>query len=245
MIVRLAKEDRSRFVILDITAARDPRLSLKAVGLHTYLMTMADGWEVRIAQLIHDRQEGRDAIQGAFRELSAAGYAELRRKTEGGKIVGSEWVIFEKPVDPSGTLESPADGFSGRRENRPPENRPAKEQSSEKNDQFSKEEQIPLFASKPDESTSSPEAKALKIYQAYPRKVDKKKGLKAISAALKKVGFDELLKAVERWAAECKTKATPDDRIPYPATWFNGERWTEHEQTNQHDNPNKPGWLNF
>lgn len=239
MIVRVAKEDRSRFVILDITAARDHRLSLKARGLHTYLMTMADAWEVRLAQLAGEFREGREAIQSAFRELRDCGYAELRRKTEGAKIVGSEWIIFEKPESPvpsptagfSGSRDAPAAGFSGSRET-----------PLYKEDQGTKKDQSTLMLISDGSKEKKPDP-AETIYADYPRKVSKPHALKAIRAALKKVGFDELLSSVKSYAATVKAAGTDTKFIPYPATWFNGERWKDNTPNTTHDN--KPGWLNF
>ncbi len=242
MIVRVAKEDRSRFVILDITAARDHRLSWAAVGVHTYLMTMADGWEVRIPQLLEFRESnGRDALRNIFKELETFGYAELRRKMEGSKIVGSEWVIFEKPCKP---YDSPEDGFSGGRDSRQPENQSPDNPSPFKEDQGTKKDQSTymLISEEPKEKKPDP---AETIYAEYPRKVSKPHALKAIRAALKKVGFDELLSSVKSYAATVKAGGTDTKFIPYPATWFTGERWKDNTPNTKHDSDSKPGWLGF
>ncbi len=83
------------------------------------------------------------------------------------------------------------------------------------------------------------------IYAEYPRKASKPHALKAIRAALKKVGFDELLSSVKSYAATVKAAGTDTKFIPYPATWFNGERWKDNTPNTTHDTDNKPGWLNF
>lgn len=63
------------------------------------------------------------------------------------------------------------------------------------------------------------------IFQAYPRKVGKKPALKAIEKALNKTSFDELLSAVQEYA---KFRSGEDPKFtPYPATWFNAERWND------------------
>ena len=63
------------------------------------------------------------------------------------------------------------------------------------------------------------------LYEAYPRHVAKARAFKAIRAALRKVGFEDLLSAVREYAAA----VSRDDArfIPHPATWFNAERWTD------------------
>lgn len=87
-------------------------------------------------------------------------------------------------------------------------------------------------------SVESNPDKAETIYEAYPRKKSRPQAIKAIRAAVKKVGFDFLLKAVEAYAAQVKALNTDLDFVPYPATWFNGERWNDQPNTkNQID-----GW---
>lgn len=63
------------------------------------------------------------------------------------------------------------------------------------------------------------------IYAAYPRKVGRPAALKAICRALEKIPFDDLLKAVEAYAADQAGKDA--QYIPHPTTWFNQERWAD------------------
>lgn len=70
-----------------------------------------------------------------------------------------------------------------------------------------------------------PSDAALKVYEAYPRKVARPKALEAIEKALTKVGCDALLKAVKRFATSVDDVEEPF--IPHPTTWFNQERWTD------------------
>jgi hypothetical protein len=63
------------------------------------------------------------------------------------------------------------------------------------------------------------------LYDAYPRHVGKGAALKAIAKALTKVTFDVLQEAVGAYATAC---ASDDPQyLPYPATWFNEERWND------------------
>src|SRR3990167_1862607 len=66
---------------------------------------------------------------------------------------------------------------------------------------------------------------AADLYSAYPRKVGKGKAMKAIRLALKKTTFDVLREAVVAFA---KAREGQDQQFtPYPATWFNEERWND------------------
>jgi len=63
------------------------------------------------------------------------------------------------------------------------------------------------------------------IYDAYPRKVGKVKAIQAIEKALTKISNGELLAAVKEYA---KSRAASEQQFtPYPATWFNQERWND------------------
>lgn len=88
-----------------------------------------------------------------------------------------------------------------------------------------------LFSSVSDEPKNedakarSSEAQVRAIYAAYPRKVKPLEAHKAITKALKQVGFDELLSLTTRYAA-ARTKPGQDPQFtPHPSTWFNQGRW--------------------
>ncbi len=70
------------------------------------------------------------------------------------------------------------------------------------------------------------------IYAAYPLKVGKGQALKAIRAALKIAGFEELLAATQAFADAVAT--VPESRrrfIKHPSTWFNGQCWLDDRST--------------
>ncbi|MEI6177997.1 MAG: hypothetical protein WCS43_13985 [Verrucomicrobiota bacterium] len=67
------------------------------------------------------------------------------------------------------------------------------------------------------------------IYQIYPRKKGKKKGLEAIRKALKKNTAVFLTAKVKEYAETVKGK--DPQFIPYPATWFNEERFSDEPET--------------
>ena len=55
-IVRVQKT--GGYTVLDNTAANDNRLSFKALGLHTYLLTKPDNWKVFATHLATVHQDG-------------------------------------------------------------------------------------------------------------------------------------------------------------------------------------------
>lgn len=76
------------------------------------------------------------------------------------------------------------------------------------------------------------------IYKAYPKKKGKGAADRAIRSALKKLPFDNLLQAVRKFAEAEKGK--DPKYIPYPATWFNQERWLDED-----DKPASPSCSKF
>lgn len=65
-------------------------------------------------------------------------------------------------------------------------------------------------------------------YSAYPRREGRGQAFKAYRAARKKVSAEILLNAVKRDALRFEGKER--QFIPHPATWLNGERWTDDPQ---------------
>lgn len=119
--------------VLNNTAANDSRLSFKAVGIHTYLMTKPDDWQVYGSYLANTHTDGRDSVYAGLKELEKFGYLVRRvRRDECGKIIGRESVVYERPQrmdheddapqSPSQADNSPYSGFSVIRENPVTEN---------------------------------------------------------------------------------------------------------------------------
>ena len=69
------------------------------------------------------------------------------------------------------------------------------------------------------------EEQSVALYKAYPRKVARGAAIRAIKRALRKEGFEVLMEAVTEYA---KAREGQDRQFtPYPATWFNQERWED------------------
>lgn len=98
-IIRTKKAAQTPYVMLDTTAMNDERLSYRARGLHTYLMSKPDGWQI---YLLHLEQrsptEGREAIRNAIKELERTGYAHREKvRDERGRLAGWRTTIYETP----------------------------------------------------------------------------------------------------------------------------------------------------
>ena len=77
---------------------RDERLSLKAKGLLSYMLSLPDDWRFSTRGLTANCREGADAVRKALCELEAAGYLRRTRiRSENGSYVEGAWSIYEIP----------------------------------------------------------------------------------------------------------------------------------------------------
>jgi hypothetical protein len=72
-------------------------------------------------------------------------------------------------------------------------------------------------------------AQAEEIYALYPRKLAKPAAIKAIMTALKKISFVDLKAKVAALAVAWDNH--DKEFLPYPATWFNQERFNDDPST--------------
>lgn len=77
----------------------DARLSLKAVGLLSKMLSLPEDWDYTIGGLTRICREGKDAIRKAIVELEEAGYIQRRQlHDETGAFAGNEYIIYESPL---------------------------------------------------------------------------------------------------------------------------------------------------
>ena len=87
---------------------RDKRLSLKAKGLLSQMLSLPENWDYTLSGLSFINRESKDAIRSAINELEQCGYIERRQTTdERGKFSGNEYIIHEQPVAGEPSLDSP------------------------------------------------------------------------------------------------------------------------------------------
>ena len=79
---------------------RDKRLSLKAKGLLSQMLSLPEDWDYTLTGLSTINRESKDAIRSAIQELERCGYIERRQTTDKqGKFSGNEYVIHEFPAE--------------------------------------------------------------------------------------------------------------------------------------------------
>ncbi len=92
--------ERTRdFTVMSNHHLRDKRLTLKAKGLLSMMLSLPEDWNYNSTRgLAAICREGVDAIRGALRELEKEGYVIRRQlRGPGGQIQDIEYLIYEQP----------------------------------------------------------------------------------------------------------------------------------------------------
>lgn len=86
------------FTILDNAQVRDARLSWKARGLLAYLLSLSEGWQLRITYLIRQAPDGRHSTRAGLAELQRHGYLVIARERGAhGRFERTTWTIVQTP----------------------------------------------------------------------------------------------------------------------------------------------------
>lgn len=91
--------ERTRdYTVMSNHHLRNEKLSLKAKGLLSMMLSLPDDWNYTTRGLAKICKEGVDAIGGALRELESAGYIVRHQlRDRHGRISDTEYVIYEQP----------------------------------------------------------------------------------------------------------------------------------------------------
>lgn len=98
-------EKTKDFTIMSNHHLRNAKLSLKAKGLLSLMLSLPESWDYTTKGLAHICKDGVDSISTALKELEQQGYLTRQRIRYGnGQLGDIEYTIHESPV--SGSVES-------------------------------------------------------------------------------------------------------------------------------------------
>ena len=96
-IIRSAREHP--FVVLDKYGPNDPELSWKAKGLHTFILSKPDDWQIYVSELTKHAKDGKESTASGIQELIENGYiVRTRRHKPDGKFDGYDYRVYERPT---------------------------------------------------------------------------------------------------------------------------------------------------
>ena len=77
--------ERTRdYTVMSNHHLRDKRLSLKAKGLLSQMLSLPEDWDYTLSGLAYINRESKDAIRSAINELERAGYVQRHQTTDAG-----------------------------------------------------------------------------------------------------------------------------------------------------------------
>lgn len=134
-IVRVIKN--TNFTIMSNKHLKDNKLSLKAKGLLSLVLSLPDDWDYTIKGLLQFARDGNDSFASAFKELELHGYlVRERKRNERGQVKGNNYTFFENPEENVSFCEklknSENTHFSPKREN-PVQGNPVQEKPVQEN----------------------------------------------------------------------------------------------------------------
>jgi len=99
-IYRTEHNKENPYFMLNRAGVNDDKLSFKAVGILTYLLSKPDKWEVHENDLVNRHTEGACAVRTGLKELAEAGYfVKIQVRNEKNQIVGWITEVHEIPIE--------------------------------------------------------------------------------------------------------------------------------------------------
>lgn len=103
-------EHQSNYTVMSNEHLRDARLSLRAMGLMSRMLSDADTYQHSVAGLAAVCKEGRDVVRKTLQELEAAGYLVREQTRQGGSFASCDYTLYEHsriPASESPLTENP------------------------------------------------------------------------------------------------------------------------------------------
>jgi len=94
-LIRVKKDQN--FTTINNEFIFNNNLSLKAKGLLCHILALPNDWKLYVEEVEKWHKDGKRAIYSAFKELKENGYLEREQNRSNGKIVGWDYIIYEKP----------------------------------------------------------------------------------------------------------------------------------------------------
>ena len=236
-------EHNSNYTTMANYHLRDARLSLRAMGLMSKMLSLPDDWDYTVNGLASIVKEGRDAVRKALQELEAAGYlVREQSRSSGGNFAANDYTLFEESRSP--LTEKPSTVKPSTEKpltEKPSTVKPSTEKPSTEKPLTENPPQLNNLSNKETKRQTHAPAWEPELFErfwkAYPRGEDKA-GARREWDKLKP--DRELMKIMS--AALDRAKSTDEWQrgigIPYACRWLRNRRWEDQlEQEGGEDLP--------
>ena len=101
--------DKTRdYTVMSNHHFRNRKLSLKAKGVMSLMLSLPDDWDYTVAGLATLSKDGLDSVRSALKELEREGYLKMERERDAkGKLGRASYVLSEIPVVEKPILKNP------------------------------------------------------------------------------------------------------------------------------------------
>lgn len=99
-VIRVIKN--KNYTVMSNTHLKDKRLSLKAIGLLSVVLSLPDNWHYTVNGLVGIVKDGERAVNGALSELKENGYLRIEKlypNKEGRSKIEYQYIFSETPQD--------------------------------------------------------------------------------------------------------------------------------------------------
>jgi hypothetical protein len=233
------KRKKNGFTQISNSMLEDSRLSWRAKGLLSYMLSRPDNWKINKTDLQKRATDGRDALQSGLAELKEIGYLHIYRKHSENGQFEYIWEYDDEPFTPE-NLNTEKQRESGEnmqnshiRETRIRENQ-LRESSIYNNTVFNntdfnntKNKELKTNMSSIGEKSLEKEFELL--WKIYPRKMGKKKAFDSFKKArkVKKVPYEIIENGLYRYLRHIEDQGLEEQYIQHGSTWFNQEKWQD------------------
>lgn len=95
---KVTRKKNENYTTISNVYLRDIRLSLKAKGFLTVVMSLPDTWDFSIKGICKVLKEGTTAVYNTIDELKTNGYCEVTSsRDDKGMFLGNDYIFFEEP----------------------------------------------------------------------------------------------------------------------------------------------------
>lgn len=236
-----AKCDKD-FTTLFNSVLRDDRISLRARGLLSYIISLPSDWVIQKSYLDSqifpnvertnekgvrvqgEKREGRDAVFSAFNELVDFGYIQAIRKInpENGRSEGFDYIVYSYPVIQNRVTDNPISATQISEEPQLTKEIELQKKDTTK-ENIIKDSEPPIDSASKEKINAAAEDDFNWFWNLYPKKVSKKKA-KSTFLKLNQIEILEIKENLESWIAY---KPFEKYQHPHPTTFLNDKRWQD------------------
>ena len=240
MAIRRSKRD-CNFTMISNVGLKDNRLSFKAKGLLSYMLSLPDDWVFYESEIVNHATDGKQSVRSGMKELEKFGYlVREQQRSSSGKFAKIDWVVSDEPINVDATTSKPSTDF-------PTTDNPSSDKRSSDNQALlsTKELSTKELSTNNKENTSAKLTEDFeKLWNLYPNKQGKKKAKSSYERAIKNGTTN---KEIQDGIVRYKNHLKQNDWLKpaHGATWFNNERWEDEYGVGNGGSSNKSNWESY